>query len=310
MVSEDPASVTPSAGGGPPALDESSARSALQAACAVVGLDPAGAELIRIGENGVYRLRSGPVVARVGRSAADLPDAEQQLAVSRWLRAQQVPAVRGWDVPQPVTVSGRVVTFWESAAEDIRYGTTRDLGLILRRLHQLPVPAEPALAVLDAFGATRRRIERVPVSEQDRRYLRELCRALSTAYESLPYAGPPVVLHGDANVGNLILDRHGHPLLSDLDSFCVGPVEWDLVLTGMFYRRFGWHTEQEYRDFVTGYGRDVTEWPGFDVLADVRELLMVTWLAQNAHDRHAAAELAKRLDTLRRGTSRRTWDPF
>jgi hypothetical protein len=26
---------------------------------------------------------------------------------------------------------------------------------------------------------------------------------------------------------------------------------------------------------VSSYGRDVIQWPGFDVLADIRELLMV-----------------------------------
>ncbi len=310
MVEDSRPAAPPATGSSVPPLDEPSARSALDAACAAVGLDPRDAELIRIGENGVFRLRSRPVVARVGRSAAQLAAAEQQLAVSRWLESEGVPATRVWDVEQPVTVAGRVVTFWESAADDVRYGTTRELGEILRRLHQLPAPTEPHLPDLDPFGATRRRIEHVPISDDDRRYLRSLCEKLTTAFEDLLFAGAPVVLHGDANVGNLILDRHGNPLLSDLDSFCVGPAEWDLVLTGMFYRRFGWHTTAEYQEFVRTYGRDILDWPGFEVLADVRELLMVAWLAQNAHDDAAAAEFAKRINSMRRGESRRHWSPF
>jgi aminoglycoside phosphotransferase (APT) family kinase protein len=309
-VVEDPRPAAPPRTSPVPPLDEPSARSALDAACAAVGLDPRDAELIRIGENGVFRLRSRPVVARVGRSSAQLPAAEQQLAVSRWLQSQEVPAIRALDVEQPVAVSGRVVTFWESAADDVRYGTTRELGTILRRLHHRRTPAEPHLPELAPFDATRRRIEHVPIGDDDRRYLRGLCENLTKAYEELPFTGPGVVLHGDANVGNLILNRHGNALLSDLDSFCVGPAEWDLVLTGMFYRRFGWHTTEEYRQFVSSYGRDVIQWPGFDVLADIRELLMVAWLAQNAHNDAAAAEFAKRLDSMRRGDSRRHWNPF
>jgi aminoglycoside phosphotransferase (APT) family kinase protein len=126
----------------------------------------------------------------------------------------------------------------------------------------------------------------------------------------LRFAGAPVVLHGDASVGNLILDRRGRALLSDLDSFCVGPAEWDLVLTAMFYDRYGWHTEAEYGEFVSAYGRDVRQWGGYGVLADVRELLMVVWLAQNMHDDVVAGELAKRLDSIRNGGSRRDWNPF
>lgn len=78
----------------------------------------------------------------------------------------------------------------------------------------------------------------------------------------------------------------------------------------MFYDRFGWHTREEYLDFARSYGRDVIEWRGFRVLANVRELLMVTWLAQNAHEPAAAAELAKRLDSMRSDGSRRCWSPF
>ena len=36
----------------------------------------------------------------------------------------------------------------------------------------------------------------------------------------------------------------------DLDSFAVGPREWDLVQTALFYDRLGWHTREEYRTFV------------------------------------------------------------
>lgn len=302
--------VSAAGGGALVPLDERSARVALAAACVVVDLDCRGAELIRIGENGVFRLRGRPVVARVGRSSAQLPWARQQLAVSRWLASEGVPAIRGLEVDQPVVVSGRVVTFWESAADDIRYGTTRELGVILRRLHRLPLPAELGLPDFAPFTAIRRRLERVTITEDDRRYLQGLGDELTQAYQALPFDRPPVVLHGDANVGNLILDRHGRAVLSDLDSFCVGPAEWDLVQTGMFYTRFGWHTAEEYAEFVRAYGRDVTAWSGFEVLADIRELHMVTWLAQNVHDDRAAAELAKRIDTMRRGGSRRQWSPF
>jgi hypothetical protein len=40
----------------------------------------------------------------------------------------------------------------------------------------------------------------------------------------------------------------------DLDGFAVGPREWDLALTAIYYDSFGWHTREEYEDFVRVYG--------------------------------------------------------
>ena len=81
-------------------------------------------------------------------------------------------------------------------------------------------------------------------------------------YEGLEFALPPGVIHGDANVGNVLRDRHGNPVVIDLDGFAVGPREWDLALTAIYYDSFGWHTREEYEDFVRVYGFDIMGWPG------------------------------------------------
>src|ERR1700761_3971078 len=121
---------------------------------------------------------------------------------------------------------------------------------------------------------------------------------------------PPGGIHGDASVGNVLRDRHGAAVLIDLDGFAVGPREWDLVLTAMYYDSFGWHTREEYQGFARVYGYDVRHWPGYPVLRGVREFLMVTWLIQKAaEDAWAAAEAAKRITALRTGASRMDWQP-
>ena len=33
------------------------------------------------------------------------------------------------------------------------------------------------------------------------------------------FALPPGVIHGDASIGNVLRDRHGHPVVIDLDGF-------------------------------------------------------------------------------------------
>ena len=130
-------------------------------------------------------------------------------------------------------------------------------------------------------------------------------------YEGLEFALPPGVIHGDANVGNVLRDRHGNPVVIDLDGFAVGPREWDLALTAIYYDSFGWHTREEYEDFVRVYGFDIMAWPGYPVMRAVREFLMVTWVIQKAAEsEQAAAEAAKRIAALRTGATRKDWQPY
>ncbi|MFD0773650.1 phosphotransferase family protein [Streptomonospora algeriensis] len=118
-------------------------------------------------------------------------------------------------------------------------------------------------------------------------------------------------MHGDANIGNVILDRGGAPVVIDLAGFCAGPREWDLVQTALFYERFGWHTEDEYRQFVDAYGFDVMYWPGYPVLADYRELVMTLRLCGKAQwDQEAADEVSRRVASMRAGGNRGSWTPF
>ncbi len=277
----------------------------------MVGLAPVDAELIRLGENAVFLLRPYEVVARVGRRADRLTKATRTVAVSRWLAAEGVPAIRALEVDQPVVAEGRVVTFWESVDDRPEYGSVVELAELLRRLHALAAPAGIELPSVAPFEHTRQRIDAAPaLSADDRAFLLVRQAELSETYEGLSFELPPGVVHGDASVGNVIRDREGRPLLADLDGVAIGPREWDLVLTAVYYERFGWHTEQEYRAFAETYGFDVMAWSGFPVLRDVREFLMVVWLSQNSADPKVATELARRISDLRTGASRKNWQPF
>jgi aminoglycoside phosphotransferase (APT) family kinase protein len=187
----------------------------------------------------------------------------------------------------------------------------QELAVLLRRLHSLTPPANLELPPVAPFGRAREPIKSATLSDNDRRFLLDRCDQLANAFESLTFELPPGVVHGDASVGNVIRDRDGNPLLADLDGFAIGPREWDLVLTALYYENFGWHTAEEYRTFAETYGYDITTWPGYLVLRDVREFLMVAWLSKNAgHDPEVALELAARIEDLRTGASRRGWKPF
>jgi Ser/Thr protein kinase RdoA (MazF antagonist) len=233
------------------------------------------------------------------------------VAVARWLADEGYPAARlVTDAEQPIVIEDHPVTFWEGLADGDTYATTAEMGVLLRRLHDLEPPPF-SLPQLHPFDKVASRLKRAAIPESTRAFLRSMALDLEAEYGRLTFSLPSGHLHGDFNVGNVLRDNAGHPWVIDLDEFATGPREWDLMQTAMYYDSFGWHTQTEYADFVASYGFDIREWAGYPVLRSVRELLMVTWLSQNAGaNPRAADEVEKRVATLRSGGSRRDWAPF
>ena len=89
------------------------------------------------------------------------------------------------------------------------------------------------------------------LSPNDRDFLTDQLTLLQEQYAGLEFVLPRGVIHGDANIGNVLRDCHGKPVVIDLDGFAIGPREWDLALTAIYYDSFGWHTREEYETFVT-----------------------------------------------------------
>jgi aminoglycoside phosphotransferase (APT) family kinase protein len=211
-----------------------------------------------------------------------------------------------------VDIDGHVATFWVSVSESEKYAPIRQVADLIRRLHDLDPPSGFTLPAAQPFVDLESRLSVLAnLDVADAEFLRELVGELRSRYDTLHFPLPPGVIHGDANVGNVILSRDGEPVLIDLDGFAVGPREWDLVQTALFYERFGWHTKEEYRTFVEVYGFDIMSWSGYRVLAAYREISMTLWLAGKAGaDEEAAAEVRKRVESIRSGGSRREWAPF
>jgi hypothetical protein len=298
--------------GGRNGFSADSTRRTLEIVSAAAGLEAGGAELLRLGENAIYRLRSVPLVARIARTVDYLPAIETEVVVARWLESVAFPAARlAGPADQPFVADGRVVTFWELVSGRTEYGSVAELAALLRWLHDLEPPQSLVLPELRPFARVDARIDGADLAERDRDFLRARLAELRERYAGLEFVLPAGPVHGDANVGNVIRRADGVAVLIDMDGFAAGPREWDLVLTAMYFERFGWHTAQEYRGFVTGYGFDVMGWPGYPVLRDARELIMVAWLAQNIGESpEIAAEVSKRIADLRGGDGFRDWAPF
>lgn len=282
----------------------------LRQACNVVGLDPTDARLMRLGTNAVFRLVD-PVVVRIAR-LDNLDEMTRTVEVARWLESDGYPAVRALAFDQPVVIEGSAATFWEALSDGETYASVSEVADLLSRLHALTPPEELILPSFEPFDRIERRlVVSTWLTDEDRIFLEELLGDLRESYSRLDFALGPGVIHGDANVGNVLRENMGHAVVIDLDAFAIGPREWDLIQTAIFYDRFGWHSHEEYRSFVKIYGFDIIQWPGYKVLRDIRELHMVTWLIQNANDSDEVAEEArKRIRSLRTGTGWREWQPY
>jgi Ser/Thr protein kinase RdoA (MazF antagonist) len=293
------------------AFTEHAARRALVKACEQIGLDADAAELIRMGSNAVFRL-DPEIIARVAPSSSLRDNAQKQIDVARWLESVGYPATRAVDVPQPVEADDRVLTFWRSVAAETIYAPIGDVAALVRRLHDLSPPPDLALPDLCPFGPISAPLpEFQGLSDGDARYLCSRIEWARTEFPSLSFELPSGVIHGDANVGNVLVGSAGQAVLIDLDGFATGPREWDLIQTALFYDRLGWHTREEYQTFVDVYGFDLMEWGGYSDLADMREIAMTSWLSKKAADSEGAArEATKRIQAIRSGASRRDWGAY
>ncbi|HWC79917.1 MAG TPA: aminoglycoside phosphotransferase family protein [Pseudonocardiaceae bacterium] len=300
-----PAATQPDGRFGPDRLAE-----VLAQVCAAAGLDPRGARLLRFSANAVFRLPRSRAVVRITGSLAMRHRVSKVIAVAGWLAEHGVPAVRLLPgVRQPVRVGADLATVWQEVPTVGPRPGTRDLAALLRLVHRLPAPEFelPEWAPLD--DVQRRLTDSEGLPAADRRFLEQRCAELSQRLADLEFPHQRCVVHGDAHLGNLIAGPDG-PVLCDFDATSIGPREWDLTPLPVGLRRFG-GSRRAYRQFARAYGEDVTEWPGFPVLREVRELKMVTSALPILKSHPSVApELRRRLDSYRSGDTSASWSRY
>ncbi|RZQ64470.1 aminoglycoside phosphotransferase family protein [Amycolatopsis suaedae] len=256
----------------------------------------------------MFLLPSQQIVVRLSGDSSTVECARRNVSLSKWLISQGFPAPAPSSVEQPVQVGNNVVTFWRHypQGDRPRPGASA-LGVLLRQLHQLPSPPvklEP-YQPLQSLGVTLEKS--VGLSDSDKTWLFERRHVLLTEYGQLEFPLGVGFIHGDAYPGNTLWDG-SRPLLGDWDEFGTGPRELDLANTHQG-ARFG-RTQEERDAFAASYGYDVTSWEGFGVLREMRDLhtLGAYIRRADAGDDDAAAELAFRVDTLRRGDTAARWN--
>ncbi|MFJ9176661.1 phosphotransferase [Streptomyces sp. NPDC102360] len=152
-------------------FDAEAAEEILKRACVAARVAPEGIDMLRFGDHAVFRIDGGRIVSRVGRSPDRLPSVRREVAVAAWLATEEYPAARlVTEAEQPVVVDGHPVTFWEGLADGDTYASTREMGELLRQLHDLEAPSV-SLPSLSPFGKVAQRLEQAVIPDETRAYL-------------------------------------------------------------------------------------------------------------------------------------------
>lgn len=291
----------------------------LHVVCARIGVDPAGAELVKYTINAVYRLE--PFVIRM---TTGVEDAQRTVANATMLAAAGAPTVRLADVgPQPVRAGGWAATVWRHVPTTGRVPAPVDLAAPVRAVHGLPPTG--GLRSWEPVAKARRRIARAagaawmePWSRAEVGMsataliaaLHERCDELERALAGVRWHLPAGLIHGDVHTGNLLVTADGPDLLCDLDSVGTGPREWDLTPPAHGAVRMG-RPRRDYDAFAGAYGFDVTAWDGWPTLRAVRDLQMATSTLGAFRGRDdVARQLAHRLRTLLAGDDEAVWTRY
>ncbi len=175
----------------------------------------------------IVRLLPNDVVARV--ALADEHGFERELELSRRLSEAGYPVVPPAD-PKVHEQDGISVTFWQYY-EPQQEIAPADFAAALKRLHvgmrEIDVPAPHFMdRVREAEATLTDRTVSPAVPEADRELLlatlKERGEAISTS------GAREQLLHGEPHPGNLLSTKDG-PLFIDFETFCRGPVEFDIA---------------------------------------------------------------------------------
>ncbi|MEV7208305.1 MULTISPECIES: phosphotransferase [unclassified Streptomyces] len=292
----------------PGGYDEAEMHRILERACAAAGLDSRGSRLLRGHTNAVVLLEKEQVVAKIARKGSRVEDVTRKVEFVRRLMAAGFPTVPLHPVDQPVLVDGHAVTFWTYLPQPEQPVEAQQLAQPLRKLHNLPLPPL-CFPEHDNVGAIRRSLSAITCLTPDSiRFMEAQTDRLAAELRDIRFPLARGLIQGDPQHRNALHAPDGGAVLCDWDTVAYGQPEWDLVTIEVHCRRFGFG-QHHYRRFADSYGWDVTAWPGYPVLAGLRELRMITTNARKVH--HAPASLAevhRRVEALRKGDRAFRWN--
>jgi Ser/Thr protein kinase RdoA (MazF antagonist) len=206
-------------------------------AAAKAGLGVVTPEVLHLGNHTTVKLSPWPVVARIASGTSfDFSDNSlaRELLIADHLAFRDAPSVRPTRKvpPGPYLEDDCAISLWEFA-EGRPVVTEDDALLAAASLAQLHLALADVEADLPTFMMKVESCETILGDPQqapelalsDRRFLQKLYETLSGDLSRLGGAWQP--LHGDPHIENALI-CHSGAIWMDLESVCVGPLEWDI----------------------------------------------------------------------------------
>ena len=253
--------------------------SALEA-CTALGLDGSGARLMRRQSSALIELPAADVIARV-EPAERLESAQRQVSAARFYAQRGAPVMRlVCGHAQPWIGTNAVVTLWERLHSTGRVVGPKDLGRLIRAVHDATGPPFPkGLSLLDPFFDIGWWLAH-PGSAIDGLRLQALCELANQLRERWPMVckQDPLgirMVHADVHIDNIVLTQDG-PKLVDLEMSGLGPAGFDLAVPAVGARRYG-HSPEHYKQVLKAYGATPGDWEGFNDLCTCYALLTTAW---------------------------------
>lgn len=289
--------------------DERYARRAAVAMCERAGVPETVGELLRLGSNAVFALGEAYVL-RITPPVTRAAGVQQEIDLAREFAELGVPTVYLAELAtgQPLEADHCLGTVWERLEEPDHDKIYRPFGRLLRTFHQRTARLERPLEPWRPLASANRRLAQLQnhYPHADLTMLADCAERITTELDRVEPAFPPGVIHGQAEVGNVLL-RAGDPVFIDFERVAIGPREWDLIDTAATVTRFGL-PERRYRDFAEAYGFDVRAWQGYHTFRRLWELRAITWLMRHGRRRsEVAREIEVRLRSWREDNPDARW---
>lgn len=180
----------------------------------------------------VVLLESNSVVVKAGQWPHSDPGMLREHAICQELFALDEPVPQPLGVPLTDPMTGMVATAW-NFVDSVPLGepAPADVAKALVRLHRALQDTTTQLPGyeywFDLFAKSLFNDAEMSNLEHDaRNRLRRAYSSLRPRVDAYPYS--PMRLHGEPHLGNMLRTSSGLMIL-DLETVCIGPLEWDLA---------------------------------------------------------------------------------